>query len=186
MFRSQTHPESTLLHAQLGPAPEESNWYAIRTKPRHEKWIVGQLQDKRITTFLPLIEQIHQWSDRRTKVEVPLFSCYAFVRIPQTAEDRLKVLRTPGVLAFVGNERLGTPIPDDQVENLRTAFKEKIPYALHPFVDAGKRVRIRGGSLDGVEGILVRQGEDQSLVVSVELLQRSVSIRVEGYDIELI
>ena len=95
------------------------------------------------------------------------------------------VLRTPGVLGFVGNDRQGTPIPDDQIENLRVTIREKIPYALHPFVSAGKRVRIRGGSLDGVEGILVRQGKDRSLVVSVELLRRSISIRVEGYDIEL-
>jgi len=81
-----------------------------------------------------------------------------FVRIAQTAEERLKVLRTPGVLGFVGSERQGTPIPDDQVENLRAAIREKIPYALHPFVSAGKRVRIRGGSLDGVEGITRASG----------------------------
>ena len=87
-----------------------------------------------------------------------MFSCYAFVRIAQTAEERLKVLRTPGVLGFVGSERQGTPIPDDQVENLRAAIREKIPYALHPFVSAGKRVRIRGGSLDGVEGITRASG----------------------------
>lgn len=86
----------------------------------------------------------------------------------------------------MGSERQGTPIPDDQVENLRTAIKGKLSCALHPFVSAGKRVRIRGGSLDGVEGILVRQGEDQSVVVSVELLRRSISIRVEGYDIGLV
>lgn len=113
-----------------------------------------------------------------------MFSCYAFVRIAQTNEERLKVLRTPGVLGFVGNERQGTPIPDEQIENLRTAIREKIPCAVHPFIDMGRRVRVRGGSLDGIEGILVRQGAGQSLVVSVELLRRSVSIRVEGYNIE--
>jgi transcription antitermination factor NusG len=90
------------------------------------------------------------------------------------------------VLGFVGSERQGTPIPDEQIESLRTAINEKIPCFPHPFVSAGRRVRIRGGSLDGIEGILLRQGKDQSLIVSVELLQRSVSIRVEGYDIELV
>jgi transcription antitermination factor NusG len=183
---SDLHLESTSLLPPLGLALEESNWYAIHTRPRNEKWIAQQLQEKRVFTFLPLLQQIRQWSDRRSKVEVPLFSCYAFVRIAQTTEERLKVLQTPGVLGFVGSERQGTAIPDDQVENLRTMIREKIPCALHPFVCAGKRVRIRGGSLDGVEGILVRQGEDQSVVVSVELLHRSVSIRVEGYDIELV
>jgi transcription antitermination factor NusG len=183
---SHLNLESTSLLPPSVLRGEVSNWYAIHTRPRHEKWITQQLQEKKVFTFLPLLQQIHRWSDRQSKVEVPLFSCYAFVRIAQTSEERLKVLRTPGVLGFVGSERRGTPIPDEQVENLRTAIREKIPCALHPFVSAGNRVRIRGGSLDGVEGILVRQGDDQSLVVSVELLRRSISIRIQGYDVELV
>src|SRR5450631_1323711 len=151
---------------------------------RHEKRIAAQFEEKRVCTFLPLLSQNHKWRDRRKKVEVPMFSCYAFVRILQTNEERLKVLRTPGVLGFVGNERQGTPIPDQQIESLRTAIKEKVPCFPHPFVSAGMRVRIRGGSLDGVEGILVGQGRGQCLVVSLELLHRSMSIRVDGYDIE--
>jgi len=153
---------------------------------RHEKRIAGLFEEKQVCTFLPLLQQFHRWSDRRSKVEVPMFSCYAFVRIAQTAEERLKVLGTPGVLGFVGSERQGTPIPAEQIESLRTAIREKIPCLPHPYVSAGSRVRIRGGSMDGVEGILVRQGGDQSLIVSVELLHRSISIRVEGYDIELV
>ena len=184
MSSLQIRLDSTSLHTPLSLAPEESNWYAIHTKPRHEKWIAGQLQEKSVFTFLPLLHQIHQWSDRRSKVEVPMFSCYAFVRIVQTAEERLKVLRTPGVLGFVGSEREGTPIPCEQIENLRIALREKIPCAVHPFVRIGQRVRVRGGSLNGVEGILLRQGKDQSLIVSVELLQRSIAMRVEGYEVE--
>ena len=184
MSHLQRHPETSSIFPLPDLAPDRSNWYAIHTRPRHEKWVAAQLEEKRVFTFLPLVLQMRQWTDRLSRVEVPLFSCYAFVRIAQNTEQRLNVLRTPGVLSFVGNERQGTAIPDDQIENLRTAFREKIPCALHPFLSAGKRVRIRGGSLDGVEGILVSQGEDQSLVVSVELLQRSVSIRVEGYNIE--
>jgi transcription antitermination factor NusG len=133
-----------------------------------------------------MLQQIHRWTDRQSKVEVPMFSCYVFVHMDETVEERLKVLRTPGVLGFVGSERQGTPIPDEQIENLRTAIRGKIPCVVHPFVSAGNRVRIRGGSLDGVEGILMGQGGEQSVVVSVELLRRSVSIRVEGYDIEAV
>ena len=137
-------------------------------------------------TLLPLMRQMRQWSDRRAAVEVPLFSCYAFVRIVQQAQERLKVLRIPGVLGFVGSEHIGTPIPDEQIENLRNAIKEGVPCFPHPFVSSGKRVRIRGGSLDGVEGIFEQQGKDQSLIVSVELLHRAISIRVEGYNLELV
>jgi transcription antitermination factor NusG len=153
---------------------------------RHEKRVAAQLKEKRVCTFLPLLQQIRSWSDRRSRVEVPMFSCYAFVRIAQTTEERLNVLRTPGVLGFLGSERQGTPIPYEQIESIRTAIAENIPCFPHDFVNAGRRVRIRGGSLDGIEGVLVRQGGDRSLVLSVELLQRSVGIRVEGYDIELV
>jgi transcription antitermination factor NusG len=164
----------------------EKRWYAVHTKARHEKRVAAQFEEKQVCTFLPLLRQLHRWSDRKIKVEVPMFSCYAFVRMVQTNEARLKVLRTPGVLGFVGNERQGTPIPDEQIESLQAMFNHEIPCVPYPFLSAGRRVRIRGGSLNGVEGILVRQGVDQSLVVSVELLQRSVSIRVEGYNIELV
>ena len=186
MPSSQIHFNSIAQIPPLNSVPEELSWYAVHTKPRHEKRVAAQFEEKRVFTFLPLLRQIHRWSDRRIRVEVPMFSCYAFVRIVHTVEERLKILRTPGVLGFVGSERYGTAIPDEQIESLRIAISENIPCFPHPFVSAGRRVRIRGGSLDGVEGILVRQGGDQSLVVSVELLHRSISIRVEGYDIELV
>jgi transcription antitermination factor NusG len=185
MSNVQIYPQGSLAIPPIALAPDGSSWYAIQTMARHEKRVNSQLQEKGIFTFLPLLQEVHQWSDRRRKVEVPLFNCYTFVRVVPTVENRVKVLSTSGALSFVGNERLGTPIPDEEIGSLRTAIREKIPYALHPYVSVGKRVRIRGGSLDGVEGILVGQGADQSLVVSVELLHRSVSIRVDGYDVEL-
>jgi transcription antitermination factor NusG len=114
-----------------------------------------------------------------------MFSCYAFVQVVPTTEERLKVLRTPGVLGFVGGEGQGIPIPDDEIRNLQTVVTGGIPCLPHPFLKAGKRVRIRGGALEGMEGILVGPAGEKSLIVSVELLQRSVSIRVEGYDVEL-
>jgi transcription antitermination factor NusG len=180
----QFEPSSQLL--PLGLAVGGPSWYAVHTRARHEKRVAVQFEEKEISTFLPLFHQVHKWSDRRKKVEVPMFSCYAFVRIVHTVEERLRVLRTPGVLGFVGSEKQGTPIPDEQIESLRTTLSENVPCFPHDFLSAGRRVRIRGGSLDGVEGILVRHGADQSLVLSVELLQRSVAVRVEGYDIELV
>jgi len=185
VYGLQTDIESNPAFSAPRIAAEESHWFAIHTVARHEKRVAQQLQENGVLTFLPLMQQVRQWSDRRAKVEVPLFGCYAFVRTVQKAKERLKVLRTPGVLGFVGSEKIGTPIPDEEIENLQTAIREKVPFAFHPFLTVGKRVRIRGGSLDGMEGILVGKGGDQSLVVSVELLQRSVSIRVEGYDVEL-
>jgi transcription antitermination factor NusG len=167
-------------------AAEEAEWYAIHTVARHEKRMVQQLQEVGASTFLPLMQQIRQWSDRRAAVQVPLFSCYAFVRTLQTSQDRLKVLPTPGVLGFVGNERLGVPIPREEIESLQTAIRERIPYAVHPFVASGKRVWIRGGVLNGIEGVLMEQTGSKHLGVSVDLLKKSVSIHVEGYYLELV
>ena len=174
------------VKAPLHLAGAEPRWYAIHTVARHEKRVAQQLQENRVLTFLPLIRQRRQWSDRRATVHIPLFSCYAFVRLVQTVEERLRVLRIPGVLGFVGSGRVGTPIPNNEIENLQTAIRENVRFSLHPFISVGKRVRIRGGSLDGIEGVLVNQLGDNSLILSVELLQRSISIRVEGYDVELV
>ncbi len=182
----QTHLEFKVPVTQLDLAAEESHWYAVHTMARHEKRVAAQFEEKHVRTFLPLLRQTNRWSDRRCTVEIPMFTCYAFVRMVQTVDQRLKVLRTPGVLGFVGSERHGTPIPDEQIEGLRKVIAENIPCMPNPFVSAGKRVRIRGGSLDGVEGILACLGRDQTLVISVELLHRSVSIQLEGYDIELV
>jgi transcriptional antiterminator NusG len=181
---SQIHAPLATRFPSLPRSAEEPNWYALHTIARHEKRVASQLEEARVQTFLPLLAEVHRWSDRQARVEVPMFGCYAFVRITQRVEERLKILRTPGVLGFVGSERQGTPIPEEQIESLRTAIQEKIAFYPHAYLSAGQRVRICGGSLDGMQGILVRQGQDQSLVVSVELLHRSVAIRVEGYDIE--
>ncbi len=175
------------IESKLGlsfPATQEARWYAIHTRSRFEKRSTELLQEKQIFTFLPLLLQLHRWSDRWRKVEVPAFSCYAFVKIVATPETRVRVLNTPGVAGFVGREGLGAAIPDEQIESLRTVFREKIPCTVHPFLSTGSRVRIRGGALHGIEGILIGQNQDRSLVVSVELLGRSLSIRAEGYDLE--
>ena len=197
-FRSRWDPEGEAMSglaeytsaikdsSPINSAAEEERWYAVHTMARHEKRVALQLQEKKIFTFLPVLQQLHRWSDRVCKVDVPMFSCYAFVRIAPNAPNRIDVLRTKGVLGFVGSKGLGTSIRDEEIESLRTAMREKIPCVPHPFIEIGKRVRIRGGCLDAVEGILEGQGPDQTVVVSIELLRRSVSIRVNGYDIESI
>jgi transcription antitermination factor NusG len=177
---------SNRLEMKSVSATSESQWFAIQTIAKHEKRVTQQLQEKDVDTFLPLLPEIHRWSDRQSKVEVPLFSCYTFVRILPAPEKRLPILTTRGVLGFVGSKREGTPIPNHEIESLQTVIKDEGRCGPHPFITVGKRVRIRGGALSGVEGVLVSQGKDYSLVISVQLLQRSVALRIEGYDIELI
>jgi len=166
-------------------SPADLRWYAVRTRSRHEKIATQQLQTRGIETFLPVVTQTHRWSDRKKQVEVPLFSGYTFVRVEYASnEQRIHVLQTHGVAGFVGIQRTGDPIPDNQIEDIRTLLSNKVDIKAHSFLKIGQRVRVRGGALDGVEGILVSANGDRSLVISLNSIERSLSIRVEGYDVE--
>jgi transcription antitermination factor NusG len=163
---------------------ETRSWYALHTRSRHEKRVAGELEQKGITTFLPLVSTMRKWSDRRMKIDLPLFSCYVFVSIPRDPEIRVAVLRTSGVLTFVGGNQLAAPIPNQEIEQIQTVLQRKVPFAAHPFLEVGQRVRIRGGALDGIEGVLSRFNGNSRLVISVQTIQRSLSITVDGYDVE--
>lgn len=165
---------------------EDFFWFAIQTRSRHEKKVATQLAEKQITAYLPLLREVHRWSDRRKTVEQPLFPGYVFVRMPKADGPRIQVLRTSGVVQFVGIQGEGIPIPDKEIEDIRTLLCTDTPFGFHPFLRAGQRVRIRGGYLDGIEGILVAKNSDQSVVVSVDLIQRSLAIRVAGFDLEAV
>jgi len=160
------------------------SWYAVQTRARHERVVVQRFRDKSLTTFLPTYTEVRRWSDRRKLVEFPLFSCYVFVRMAATNEDRLKVLRTDSVFDLVGTPHQGTPIPDDQIEAIRTVLAERMNWETYPFLKIGQRVRIRTGALTGIEGILISRSGKRSVVVSIEAIQRSLAVRVEGYEIE--
>jgi transcription antitermination factor NusG len=164
--------------------PAQVSWFALHTYPRHEKRVAAELQHTGVEHYLPLISRRHQWSDRQKQVELPLFPCYAFARIDPSAEARVKVLRINGVLGLVGGSGHGTPIPDNQIETVRTLLVNKIPLDPYAFLKVGQRVRVRGGSLDGLEGILIRRNGNRRLVISVEHLERSLAINIEGLEVE--
>lgn len=159
-------------------------WLAVQTWPRYEKKVATELTRKQIEVFLPLVASERQWSDRRQTVQLPLFPSYLFVRAPETFASRICVLHTNGVINFVGARNVGTAIPETEIESVRTLLGRGIAFTNHPFLSVGQRVRIRGSSLDGVEGILVAKNSDLSLVVSIQIIQRSLAIRVAGYRIE--
>lgn len=165
------------------PALTQVQWYAVQTRPKHEKKVFAEIQEKRIDSYLPLLNQVHRWSDRRKLVQVPLFPGYVFVRAQLDPHVRLSILRTWGVIAFVGPQREAVAIPDSQIEDIRTLLSTKVALTPYPFLKLGQRVRVRGGALDGLEGILVTNGKKR-LVISVEGIQRSLSIIIEGYDVE--
>jgi transcription antitermination factor NusG len=183
-----THHVGNFL--QIDPAitvtTRPANWYAVQTRSRHERFVAHQFQSHGVVHYLPVVTEQHRWSDRRKKVEVPLFTGYVFVQVVPSNEERVRVLRINGVVSFVGNSPEGTPIPDEQVESVRMLVEQKVLWLAHPFLKSGQRIRVRGGALDGVEGIFqTRNGED-TLIVSIDAIQRSMSVSIKGYDIEVV
>jgi len=160
------------------------HWYALHTQARHEKMVEHRLRERGLETFLPLVTEIHRWSDRKKKVQLPLFGNYVFARLSSSKTDRLRVLMIDGVFSLVGVRGEGSPIPESQIDAVRALVDGGIPWSTHPFLKIGQRVRIRSGALDGVEGILTDRAGDSTLVISVDAIQRSLAVRVEGYDVE--
>jgi transcription termination/antitermination protein NusG len=162
-----------------------AQWYSIQTRYRFERKVTARLQNKGVLTFLPLLEEFHRWSDRRQSVQVPLFSGYTFARLDLSAGLRTELLHTEGVIGLISLRGVAIPIPVKQIEDLQKLLSQKVPCALHAFLRVGQKVRIRGGCLDGLEGILEQRGES-SLVISIESIQRAVVITIEGYELEMI
>ncbi len=165
-------------------AAQTECWYALHTRPKHEKLVSQRLADCGVTTFLPLINEVRRWSDRKKTLQLPLFSGYVFARFVPNRNERLRVLRVEGVLELVGAQREGAPIPDEEIESVRTLVAKDLAWSSYPYLAIGQKVRIRSGALDGVEGILVGRNGDRSLVISVNAIQRSLAVRVEGYQLE--
>lgn len=160
-------------------------WYALETRHRYEEKVVRQLSRMGIETFLPQRKEIHDWSDRRKALSVPLFAGYAFVRLNQSRDTRLRVLRTAGVIGLVSAQGRAVAVPAAQVEHLRQLLQHNLPCSMHAFLRAGQRIRVRGGCLNGVEGILLDTGA-RSLIISIDCLQRSLAVRIEGYELDLV
>jgi transcription termination/antitermination protein NusG len=168
--------------AIVAPPPQ---WFAVQTRYRFEKRVVAQLNHKSCEVYLPLLTEHHTWSDRQKVVTTPLFPGYAFVHIDQSYNARQTVLQTAGLIGFVSFGGPVVAVPAKQIEDLRLLLKGKGLFSLHAFVHTGQRVRIRGGSLQGLEGVLV-QHEKGKLVISIESIQRSLAIEIQGYELELV
>jgi transcriptional antiterminator RfaH len=183
--RAPTRSSQFVTAASHLPIPDHLLWYAIQTRYRFEKKVTTQLQRKGIETFLPILEEVHRWSDRKKRVDTLLFSGYTFARMNPASWARRELLQTVGVIGLIAFAGQIIPVPSRQVEDLQRLLSRKVPCALHAFLKIGQRVRIRGGCLDGLEGFL-DQCHEKNLVISVESIQRSVAIQIEGYELELI
>jgi len=176
--------QDNIVFPNFGMGGDERSWFAVQTKPRYEKKVASGLEEKGVTVFLPLVRGLHQWSDRKRNVQLPLFTGYAFVRIGRERGARIPVLRTHGVVGLVGMGGRPIPIPDEQIQAVQTILKENVPFTLYPFLNVGRKIRLRGGCLDGIQGVILALNGDQSLIISVDGIQQSLAIRVAGYGVE--
>jgi transcription antitermination factor NusG len=161
-----------------------SNWYVAYTKARHEKKVSAHLQMKQIEVFVPLYKTTHRWNGRRAALDLPLFPCYVFVHISK--QDRMRVLEAPGVIQLVGCKGVPIPLPDAEIEQLRTYLSLGLEAEPFPYLSAGDLARIVEGPLAGLTGMVVRRDKETRFVLSVDLIASSVAVSVEASQLERI
>lgn len=156
-------------------------WYAAYTSANHEKRVAEQLGQKGIENFLPLYDSVRHRKDRRVRLQLPLFPGYVFVRLPLS--EKLKVLQVAGVARLVGFGDKPVSLPEEEMESLRRGACGEVRMEPHPYLTEGRRVRIMRGPLTGMEGILLRRKGSVRLVLSIDLIMRSIAVDVDAADV---
>jgi transcription antitermination factor NusG len=162
--------------------PWSAGWLAIHTRHQHENLAARSLTYKGFEVFLPQYTSVRQWSDRTKELSAPLFPCYVFLR--GGLEQQIRILTTPGVLGLVGFAGVPAIIPDVEIEAVRRTIARRMDVEPYPFLKCGDWVRVKGGPLEGIEGILVRNKKQFRLVLSVQLLQKSAAVEVDAWMVE--
>jgi transcription antitermination factor NusG len=162
----------------------EKQWYAAYTRPHHEKCIADELASHSVEHFLPLYRCVHKWKDRRKSLELPLFPNYIFVRI--SLQNRLHVLRVPGVVDLVGFGGMPSSLPEEEIAELREVLTHNVQVQPCAYLAAGTRMRITGGALAGLEGLLIRHNGKYHVVLSVELIRCSMLVHVDMASVEIL
>jgi transcription antitermination factor NusG len=165
----------------LPAARAEQHWYAAYTCAQHEKRVAAELGMREVEHFLPLYSSVRRWKDRRVQLDLPLFPGYVFVRL--ALRDRLRVVQIPSVVRLVGFNGSPTALPDEEMEILRTGLCNSLRAEPHPFLTVGRHVRITNGPFAGLGGILKQKKSNLRVVVSLELIQRSVAVDVDAADV---
>lgn len=164
---------------------ENFYWYAVHVRSRHEFKVLERLTEIGINTFLPVVERLNRWKDRKKLVKFPLFPGYIFVYIVRNRQDILSVLKVSGVVKFLGIKAdEPEPVPEEQVVSLKKVVESKQPIDPYPYLKEGQRVRIKRGPLAGVEGILSKRAGQHILILSVDILMQGASLKIDAADVE--
>jgi transcription antitermination factor NusG len=157
-------------------------WYATYTCANHEKQVAAQLQSRALECFLPLYRSVRRWKDRRVTLDLPLFPGYLFVRL--ALRDRMRVLQIPSVVHLVSFSGQPVAIPDDEMDRLRRGLSHSSCAEPHPFLTAGRRVRIMRGPLAGCEGVLRRRKNNFRFVILIDLIRSACAVDVDAADVQ--
>jgi len=164
---------------------DKLRWFAVHTRSRHEFRVLERLTGTGVEAFLPSVKRISRWKDRKKVIESPLFPGYIFIHTDNNPAERMSVLKTPGVVRFLGIiPGEPEPVPEEQIAALRRLIESGAPLDPYPYLKEGRRIRIVRGPLAGVEGILVQKVGDNRLVLSIDLLQQSASATIDPADVE--
>jgi transcriptional antiterminator NusG len=162
-------------------------WYAVHTKSRHEFQVMDRLKLKGVNAFLPVVERLRKWKDRKKIIAFPLFPGYLFVNISKDSQSMLSVLKVAGVVRLLCTlPGEPDPIPDDQIISLQRLIENKEALDHYPYLNEGQKVRIIKGPLSGVEGILVEKLDKHLLILSVDVLRQGVALTINASDVEKI
>ena len=170
-------------NAAAPPSNATQQWFALYTRPRHEQRVYDRLCAAETESFLPMMEMVRQWSDRRKRVMLPLFPGYMFVKIPWQPLARLNVAKVPGVVRLISDYENPAPIPEEQILAIQRFIANDLPMDPCPYVHVGQRVEVKRGALKGLQGLLVRKKGQYRFVISVDLIQKSVSVEVNAEDL---
>jgi len=160
---------------------DQKQWYAVRLRPRSEKMVSLHLRDKGYEQYLPLYRSRRRWSDRIKEIELPLFPGYIFCKFDVT--NRLPILVVPGVISITGCGKMPLAIPEQEIAAVQRIVTSRMPYGPWPSMRAGQAVRVRSGPLEGLEGLVLEMRNAYHLVISVNLLSRSVSVLIDRNDV---
>lgn len=156
-------------------------------RSRHEFIVNERLAKSGVEVFLPAVERLSRWKDRKKLVLFPLFPGYLFVRTGKDHSEMLAVLKTPGVVRFLGLlPSEPETVPEEQILSLKKVVESRETVDPYPYLKEGSRVRIRKGPLRGVEGLLVEKAGQHMLVLSVDILRQGLSLKIDASDVDTI
>lgn len=170
---------SDLITPVTCPVPQ---WYAAYTCSRHEKRVAAHLAKRDVDCFLPLYESMRRWKDRRLWMQMPLFPGYVFVRI--MLSERVRVLEVPGIARLVCFNGVPSPLPAQEIEAIRSALSQNLRAEPFGFLTSGRRVQVKTGPLAGLKGTVIRRKGRSGIVLSMNLIRRSILVDLDGADIE--